>query len=278
MNRFSLYGKRGGPVEQVTVFLGPSRIWRYGGFGSDAPIEGSETANLMAQLKGGWSISGRLKREFVRFDPAMYGNYQVVCPAGCLSAYRAPAKMAGAFSANLTAATPIYRTFNARAEVLGGEVAIFPEAAEGRETRAVVGVNLRPTGSIRLEATTTLSRILRQRDDSEFARTVIPRLKVEYQPTRALFVRVVGEYRSERQAALMSALDGTPLYVGGSLAGRRHFDGFRLDLLFSFEPSPGTVVFVGYGSSMESPIERRWTDLDRTSDGLFVKLAYLFRR
>ena len=33
----------------------------------------------------------------------------------------------------------------------------------------------------------------RARDGSEYARTIIPRLKVEYQPTRSLFVRVVSD-------------------------------------------------------------------------------------
>ncbi len=124
----------------------------------------------------------------------------------------------------------------------------------------------------------TYSRITRADDDSEFARTVIPRLKLEYQPTRALFFRVVSEYRSQRQAALADPLTGFPILIGGRPAGPESFDGLRIDCLVSFEPTPGTVAFFGYGSSLETNRVLSLADLQRQTDGFFVKLAYLFRR
>ena len=64
------------------------------------------------------------------------------------------------------------------------------------------------------------------------------------------------------------------------LSGRSttEFNGFRLDLLASFEPTPGTVAFLGYGSSLESDAEFNWSRLQRVNDGFFVKLAYQVRR
>jgi hypothetical protein len=115
-------------------------------------------------------------------------------------------------------------------------------------------------------------------DGSEFARSTIPRLKVEYQPNRALFFRVIGEYRSERRAALQDPSTGAPLFVGGVPQPVTEFNGFRLDLLASFEPTPGTVAFLGYGSSLESDREFNWSRLERVNDGFFVKLAYQVRR
>jgi hypothetical protein len=56
------------------------------------------------------------------------------------------------------------------------------------------------------------------------------------------------------------------------------FNGFRLDLLASFEPTPGTVAFLGYGSSLESDREFNWSRLERVNDGFFLKLAYQLRR
>ena len=41
---------------------------------------------------------------------------------------------------------------------------------------------------------------------------------------------------------------------------------FRMDWLFSFVPSPGTVMFAGYGSSLTEPEAFRWiqkTSMDR---------------
>ena len=52
----------------------------------------------------------------------------------------------------------------------------------------------------------------------------------------------------------------------------------RLDFLASLEPTPGTVAFLGYGRSMQSNATLSLQNLQRTSDGFFVKLAYQFRR
>ncbi len=57
----------------------------------------------------------------------------------------------------------------------------------------------------------------------------------------------------------------------------RRSNRFRVDWLFSFRPNPGTVVFLGYGSSLSEPDSFRFRDLRRTSDGFFLKLSYLFR-
>jgi len=124
----------------------------------------------------------------------------------------------------------------------------------------------------------TFSRIRRTRDDSEFARTIIPRVKVEYQPTRALFVRVVGEYISERQDILRDALTGDPLLTRGAPFAPVSANGLRVDALFSYEPTPGTVAFFGYGSSLDTYQTFSLRGLQRTSDGFFLKLAYQIRR
>jgi hypothetical protein len=52
----------------------------------------------------------------------------------------------------------------------------------------------------------------------------------------------------------------------------------RVDFLVSLEPTPGTVAFLGYGSSMQGNSTLTFQDLQRVSDGFFVKLAYQFRR
>ncbi|HEX6432770.1 MAG TPA: hypothetical protein VFZ87_00940, partial [Gemmatimonadales bacterium] len=138
-------------------------------------------------------------------------------------------------------------------------------------------LTLRPTSTVRVSATGTVFRLSRL-DGSEFARSTIPRLKLEYQPNRALFFRAIGEYRSERRAGLTDRVSGDSLYVDGVAQPTAEFNGFRLDLLASFEPTPGTVAFLGYGSSLESDEEFNWSRLRRMSDGFFVKLAYQVRR
>jgi len=66
--------------------------------------------------------------------------------------------------------------------------------------------------------------------------------------------------------------------VGGRVSREAGFNGMRVDVLLSYEPTPGTVAFFGYGSSLETEREMSFRDFRRQSDGFFVKLAYLFRR
>ena len=49
----------------------------------------------------------------------------------------------------------------------------------------------------------------------------------------------------------------------------------------SYEPTPGTVAFFGYGDTrdtFDTVDSARFSDLKRRSDGFFVKVAYQFRR
>ncbi len=243
-NRLSFYRPRGSLVESVTVFFGPTRLWNYADFGARGAIEGGESLNASATLRGGWSLSVRPARSFIHFDR----------PGG--DAY------VSTYNATMSVTTPVFSKMNGRVEVRTGGAAIFAEAVEGRETRVTASLAVRPTSATRLEGSFVRSRLRRASDGREVARATIPRVKIEFQPRRSLFFRVVSEYRSERASLTVPA-----------------FRGLRTDWLVSFEPTPGTVAFFGYGLSQERDPSRFGNDdFTRTGDGFFVKLAYQFRR
>jgi hypothetical protein len=52
---------------------------------------------------------------------------------------------------------------------------------------------------------------------------------------------------------------------------------FRADVLLSYQPVPGTVVFAGYGSDMVDEEAFQFRGLTRTDDTFFLKLSCLFR-
>jgi hypothetical protein len=274
-NRFTLYGGRGALIENFTTFFGPTRIWDYAGFLSRRPIEGSEMVNTTTRFRGGWVFEVNGGRGFVGFDPATYAGYAF---ADTTLRFTAPARLDNAFNGSIHLATPTFRFFNGDLRVQRAEVAIFPEASEGRETRIISGLEFRPTSSIRLGLSATYSRITRRSDGSEFARTIIPRIRTEYQPNRALFFRFVGEYQSQRRAGLFDAGTGLPLFIGGTPQGPTESGRLRMDWLASFEPTPGTVAFLGYGATLLGTSATDLSDLTRSADGFFLKLAYLFRR
>jgi hypothetical protein len=273
-NRLTHYGARGALLENLTVFFGPERTWLYDHFGFKPGLEGDEQVDATFQLRGGWELNGHFQRDFVNFQDSSFAGYTVGSAGG--PAYRPPDDFSG-FTGEAKVTTPTWRQLGATVSYGRGRAAIFQEGATGRGWQLTGAVDLRPASTVRVTALATLFRLFRL-DGSEFARSTIPRLKLEYQPNRALFFRVIGEYRSERRAALVDPSTGGPLFIGGAAQPATEFNGFRLDLLGSFEPTPGTVAFLGYGSSLESDREFNWSRLQRVNDGFFLKLAYQVRR
>jgi hypothetical protein len=273
-NRFTLYGSRGAQLENLTVYFGQERTWLYDHFGFKPGLEGDEQVDATFQLRGGWALNGHVQRDFVNFQDSSFAGYTIGSAAG--PAYL-PADDFSGFTGTVKVTTPTWRQLDATASYGRGRAAIFQEGTTGRGWQLIGGVDLRPTSTVRITALGTLFRLFRL-DGSEFARSTIPRLKLEYQPDRALFFRVIGEYRSERRAALLDPATGDTLFISGAAQPTTEFNGFRLDLLASFEPTPGTVAFLGYGSSLESDAEFNWSRLHRVNDGFFVKLAYQVRQ
>jgi Domain of unknown function (DUF5916)/Carbohydrate family 9 binding domain-like len=278
-NRLAFWGRTDRSLIQSAWFFGgPNRIWHYDDFLHHAALEGQENLRMMVNLRGGWRVNGIAARSFFGMDPANFRNVSVATVEGDLVPYLPPRKLRNLWSDSMAVSTPVLRTVDASLAVVRAQVPIFAEGSEGTTTRYNLSLGYRPTPSIRVQALASFSHISRVLDGSEYARTFIPRLKLEYQPSRSLFFRVVSELRDERTAALLAA--GTtmsPLYVNGAPSLATHTRNLRTDWLISFEPTPGTVAFFGYGSTLERPETPGLDRLRRAQDGFFVKLAYQFR-
>ena len=271
-NRFSWYGRPGALVEQFTAIVGFAPIWRYADFGRlHRTIEDTLQSFFVANLRGGWQTQVTLTLDHFGFDAADYVGYMVGAVPFAVphDLYHLPG---AAFIVN----TP-NRAVSGSVVVGYSAAAIFPEASEGRQVAVTTVAALRPTSALRLEARWVHQRLTRARDGSRFLTANIPRLKLEYQLTRAIFVRYIGQYFAEDQVALVDPHTGQPLLVNGSPAPPVVTNDFRNDVLFSYKPTPGTVVFVGYGASLTEADAFRFHDLSRTADGFFLKLSYLFR-
>ena len=214
--------------------------------------EGQESISNMFRLRGGWNGSLNVSRNFFTFDSSAYSGLYIAGPGG-LQPYVPPeSQVTGLWDVSLTVTTPTFRKFNATATVARNEVAIFAEGSTGRELRATAGLTLRPTKSLRSEATLAFSQIDRDFDGSEYARTVIPRLKVEYQPTRALFFRVVSQYQAQRTSGLSTPTGDQVFLQDGSPVTGGDGGTLQTDWLVSYEPTPGTVAFFGYGDTRDT--------------------------
>jgi len=277
-NRLSFYGRPGALVQTWGGFIGFTRIWEYSDPG-EGPIEGGEFLNPSATIRGGWQVGGSLGRNFFSYEPSLYAGLTVERGTdGAVDTlpFELPAREQNQWGGSLRVTTPTYRQFTATASISAGQVPIFREAAPGTSVRVDGSVDLRPTAALR--ATLQVSRLAlnRRRDGSRFSTETIPRIKVEYQVSRALFLRLVGQYDALTTAPLVDR-QGRAILVSGEKDPGTRSNEFRMDWLFSFRPGPGTLLYVGYGSTMHEPRQFRFGDLSRTTDGFFGKVSYVFR-
>ena len=69
-----------------------------------------------------------------------------------------------------------------------------------------------------------------------------------------------------------------PIFIDGAGAAGRSDNGFRMDWLAAYEPTPGTAFYLGYGSTLQDDGALRFRNLRRADDGFFLKASYLIRR
>ena len=290
-NRYTWYGAEGAFLESFTSEVVVDGTWKYDDFvgGNDA-LEKKLHLNQTARLVGGWSAAASVLIERFNYDADIYTSYALLRPSiddGPSEILPWTGPQTGSIpnlDFALTINTPKFRHFSADVFALYGHDENFLEWASGEIMWLTLGADVRPTEQLRMRADYQLQQINRRTDGSRVELRRIPRLKLEYQIARPLFVRAIGEYNSlERDALRDASRSGrwaARCSAPGSCAavGALSVNRFRTDLLMSYQPTPGTVVFVGYGSQMAEPSALRFgRDLQRTNDGLFLKLSYLFR-
>ena len=285
-NRFTGYGSRGALVETWSAIQRIDRLWRYDGFARQSPIEGGENYTVQATLRGWWQSNLNIGRQDFGFDAnsvgyqgQTYGTYRVgTTPSGTVTIpFAVPPALTDLWSWSAGLTTPTWRQFTGTVTVGAGATAIFEEGARGTQTSVSAQIDLRPTPAVRISG--QYSRlVLHRRDGSRFSTEDIPRLKVEYQATRSIFFRVVGQYTALSTAALKDPTTGGPILLNGGIIGDSTSKLLRVDWLFSYRPSPGTLLYLGYGASCSEfdtrcAVGRR---VSRLNDGFFAKLSYLF--
>ena len=278
-NRVSWYGKPGSLLESWLVRQGLDGLWLYDRFWDGASVQETKfQLENVINLRGGWIVSLTPVTEGFLFDPRRYETYSVVTSVVPLDTVPfAPSPRTQALYGLVRVNTPQYRLFSGRfTSFLGRDVDFF-ETAPTHRSDFTADMDFRPTDQLRLTASYLYSHITRWRDNSLLSNASVPRLKVEYQLSRPLFLRFVGQYDNRHRGALRDPATDQPILVNGALTTAQDTRDFRVDWLVSYLPSPGTVVFVGYGASLWEPEAFRFRDMERVRDGFFLKLSYVFR-
>jgi hypothetical protein len=183
----------------------------------------------------------------------------------------------------LSVGTPEFKRFSFNAVAILGRDENFPEW-----TSAVIGsvsgtLNLRPTEQLRLGLTFNQDEFKRWSDRSRVqlrnANDCAPSTSTRTSPSCASLPNTP---TSSRTTCAMTRAPGSPCTCGNATAPSRspppsQRQTARVDVLFSWLPTPGTVLYLGYGDLLRADQPLGSERLRRTSDVFFTKLSWLFR-
>ncbi len=281
-------GKPGALVESFTPDVSLLGTWTYDRFMDGHGVRDPKLhINLNTTIRGGWQAGVSILVEKFGYDPRIYRDYALEVPGpGGTGLDTIPFTGGNQTIPNrdyvFSMGTPTWRSFSANAFFLIGQDENFFEWASAEIIFSDFGLLWRPTDQLRVEGRFRQNQYKRRDDRSLVGRQRIPRLKLEYQIARPLFIRLVGEYNSFEVDSLRDhGRTEAPILIfrGGQYRRATAFadNTFRGDILVSFAPVPGTVFFAGYGSTLQEIEPFRFERFTRRADGFFLKGSYLFR-
>jgi hypothetical protein len=287
---FTWYGTRGDLIENVAGSMLFDDIWAYKNWQNRGDARDKKLHwDFNAQFRGGWTVGAALYLETFGYDPTYYGplyRIEVPHPNGAPSdtlPFTGTPRLANRdYSINI--ASPQFKYVTLSLLYIWGQDENFFEWSSSDFTVVSFSADIRASEKLRIGFTYNLADYLRSSDGSRVGRTRDPRLKIEYQVTRNIFVRAIGEYVTSFTDNLRDdSRTNNPLLVYDSGSGKwvraaaSTTNNLRTDFLFSYKPTPGTVFYAGYGAQLTEPEAFTFRNVQRRNDALFVKASYLFR-
>lgn len=285
-HRYTYLGAPGQTLEAFAPELFLSGTWRYSDLVNRRPAQDVKFhIRLNSRYRGGWQVGAQALIENFGYDRDLYSTYYLFTPrAGRVDtvAYTGTPHI-GNLDWVLSVVTPEFKKFSFSSFLILGHDENFPEWSSSNISSLQGTLNLRPTEQLRLAATLTRDVFDRASDGTQVQFRRTQRLRTEYQVTRQIFVRLIGEYTVLQQDSLRDdSRTNLPVYLRSSSGTFTRANAFerrrsRIDVLFSYLPSPGTVFYVGYGDALAANTPEGPSALQRTRDQYFLKLSYLFR-
>ncbi|MDQ3068972.1 MAG: carbohydrate binding family 9 domain-containing protein [Acidobacteriota bacterium] len=286
VNQLAFYGPQGSWFARYTGDVTLDGLWRYAGLVDPGLNQERKLHfNHNVLLRGGWRAGVSVLVERFGYDSGLYANHRLVSTAADGSETYQPFTGTPTLP-NLdwlvSAGTPRVKGLQGNFFYLRGRDENYFEWASGDVVYASFNLQWRPTERFRTDLSYVTQTVKRPSDGSEVSARHVPRARVEYQLTRAVSFRWIGEYASDTRDDLRDdSRTNLPLAVYNPSTGAHtkllsfQRRSFRSDVLFSWVPAPGTVFYAGYGSAAADA--GRPSGLARVSDGFFIKLSYLFR-
>ncbi|UCC23814.1 MAG: carbohydrate binding family 9 domain-containing protein [Gemmatimonadales bacterium] len=281
--RLNFYGDRGALLEQVRPFAEVEGIWDRDAFWKGGAIQELDTQlGLYFGFRGNISVFGTWNRSLYDFAPDRYEG--LFSDAGTRPFVADPTLFRGLDRLSLRSWVRTWERVQGSLGLNWSEQPIFAFGAPVELARSLggdVGLTLIPTPAFRTELGMRFQSLTRELDGSEYSTALIPRIRMQYQFSKSLFLRGVFEYAAQERGTPVDPVTGEPLQYCGASSCRALSDFLSNDIhiegLLSYEPSPGTVFFLGYSRDMEEADAFRFQDVRPNVDGLFLKVSYRFR-
>lgn len=281
------YGRPGSLIESWIADFSAVDTWDYDPF-----LRGRAAADIrwhlsnQLNLRGGWALVGNVFVETYGYDPTLYANYYIAqpTPTGVDTVHYKGTLRLPNLDIVTALNTPRWSQFDASVQTITGYDENFYEWASADIVFVTATVNWRPSDRARVGLIYEQQKYIRRTDHSVVGERRVPRLKLEYQVSRPIFIRIIGQYDAEFQDSLRDdsrtnapILMRDPLTGAYTRAGRSTSNTVSANWLFAYTPTPGTVVYLGYGNTLVEPDAFALRGLRRIQDGWFAKVSYLFR-
>ena len=285
-HRATFFGKRGRLVEQFAPEVFMLGRWRYDDWARRRDAQDVQLhLRTNTRLRGGWQVGAQALIEEFGYDRALYANYAIFKsrPGGVDTLPYTGTPTLPNLDWVLSVGSPEFRRFSFNSFFIIGKDENFPEWSSANILNLQGTLNVRPSEQLRLATTWNVETYDRTSDGSRVLLRRVLRQRAEYQVNRQVFVRVIAEHSVLAQDDLRDdSRTNAPVYLRGSGGSYTRAAAFerrraRLDFLFSYLPSPGTVVYLGYGDALGADRPAGPERLQRTRDVFFLKLSYLYR-
>ena len=273
------FGKPGAIIEQMSfavqgnVFYDHDEFW-----GGGRPFEGEVELHPSFTFRGERTLMFILRDGYFRFRPEDYAAYEIEGPNGEALPFTVRNDLTHMLALGFVPRIRITSDLQLSGRLYYREVPIYVEGSRGVEIQTAPNVTLRLTSAAQVTLDYTYSRLWRTRDRTVFSIAHIPRARVQYQFSKSLLVRGVVQYSLEERDALRDPTTEQPILINGLVQDVTESGRFESQFLLKYEPSPGTVFFVGYNRLMRGLANVRLSQMDLVGEGLFVKASYLLRR
>ena len=287
LNQVTIYGATGQSFIQSARLINYSAgVWAYRQFTSAHAAElVNRDFDARFDFRGGWTGGVSFWPDYYRYDPTLFPGYFVGHPSPHGISYT-PFRGSGNLQQTVylfLLGTPQFAHFSANVDYEWGLDKDFFEWASARLDLASASATWRPTTQLRIEPTLTWLQFRRHSDGSTVASHRVPRLDIEYQLSRPIYFRIVGQYDAQFRDSLRDETrTGLPLFMQTASGvytrlGQSVTNAVTAQALFAYQPVPGTVIFLGYNNGATEMESFHFGGLRRTADGFFAKFSYLFR-